>query len=118
MMLFASVFSVATGVGGCECPIYARSIHMDVAFWQFSKNPPNYASVDDSMTFLMILHYTYTEPFSVVIDVIGVLDFVLRKNPSAMLRASGSDMQDASEDIWSIILLLLHYITEYGCDAL
>ena len=35
MMMFASVFSDATGVGGCEWPIYARAVCMDVAFRKF-----------------------------------------------------------------------------------
>ena len=45
----SAVLSVATGVGGCECPISAREFLMNVAFWQFSNNPPNYDSVDDAM---------------------------------------------------------------------
>ena len=53
---------------------------MDVAFWKFSNNPPNHDSVTDAMAFLMIMHSTCTGPFSVGISVIGVLDFVLRKN--------------------------------------
>ena len=30
-----AVLSVATGVGGCEWPIYAKAVHMDVYFRQF-----------------------------------------------------------------------------------
>ena len=39
-MLFEAIFSVATGVGGCEWPIYDSSIRMDVTFWKFSYNSP------------------------------------------------------------------------------
>ena len=35
VILFAAVFSVTTGVGGCEWPISARAVHVDVAFWYF-----------------------------------------------------------------------------------
>ena len=31
-MLFATLLSVATGVGGCEWPIYDRAVCIDVAF--------------------------------------------------------------------------------------
>ena len=55
---------------------------MDVFFWQFLKNPPHYVSLDDVMTFLMILHSTCNGPFSWEINVIGLLllDFRPRKN--------------------------------------
>ena len=76
---FSTVLSVATGVGGCEWPISAWAVHMDVAFWQFSNNPHNYASVDDAMTFIMILHSTCTGPFPGGIYFIGVLGFGPRK---------------------------------------
>ena len=79
-MLFASVLSVATGVGGCWWPISSRAILVDVAFWQFSKISPNYASLAYSMTFLVMLHYTCTGPFFGGIAWIGVLDFGTRKN--------------------------------------
>ena len=79
-MLFVNVFSVATGVGGCEWPISARASRMDVVFWNFSDNPPNSASLDDSMIFFMMLHYTCTGLFSGETGFIGVLDFVPRKN--------------------------------------
>ena len=72
-MIFTAVFSVDTCVGGCGRPIYAREIHMDVSFWKFSKNTPNYASVDKAMQFLMIMHSTCTCPFSDGVSVIGVL---------------------------------------------
>ena len=62
-MIFDSVLSVATVVGGCGWPIYARSVLMDVDFKQLSSNPPNYASVADAMNFLMILHSTCTGTF-------------------------------------------------------
>ena len=48
---------------------------MDVAFWQFSTNPPNYASVIDAMKSLIMLHSTCTGTFSRGIACIGVLDF-------------------------------------------
>ena len=65
---------------------------MDVTFWQFSNNPPNYASMDDAMTFLMMLHYTCTGPLSGGIHFIGVLNFGLRKKYApALLRASVSE---------------------------
>ena len=59
-MLFAAVLSVATDVGGCECPISARVVLMDVAFWKFSNNLPNYSSVVDAMKFIIMLHSTCT----------------------------------------------------------
>ena len=31
-MLFADVFSVATGVGGCMCPMSAKAVLIEVAF--------------------------------------------------------------------------------------
>ena len=66
---------------------------MDVNFWQFSNNPPNYDSVSDSMKFIIMLHSTCTGPFSGGIAFISVLDFGLsNKYPSALLHASGSDM--------------------------
>ena len=84
---------VTTGVGGCEWLIYAREFHMDVDFWQFSNNPPNFSSMFDAMIFLMILNYTCTGKFSGVIALIGVLDFVPRtKYPPALLRAYGYEM--------------------------
>ena len=92
-ILFAAVLSVATGVGGCYFPIFAKSVRMKVAFWKFSNRPPNYASVADAITFLVMLHSTCTGPLSVGISCIGVLDFVPRKKyPPALLCASGSDM--------------------------
>ena len=66
---------------------------MAVYFWKFSNNPPNYASVADSMTSLIILHYTCNGPFLGGIDCIGVLDFgPSKKYTPALLCASGSDM--------------------------
>ena len=63
-MLFAAIFSVAIGVGGCRCPISARAVLIEVSFWQFSNNPPSSASMADAMTFLMMLHSICTGPFS------------------------------------------------------
>ena len=57
-MIFVVVLSVATSVGGCGWPIFARDVLMDVAFCQFSNIPPNSASVSDTMKFLTMLHYT------------------------------------------------------------
>ena len=92
-MLFAAVLSVSTGVKGCEWPIYARAVRMDVDFWQFSNNPPNSSSVADTMSFLIMLHCTCTDPFPGVISCISVLDFGPRKKyPPAFLHASGSDI--------------------------
>ena len=64
---------------------------MAVAFWQFSNNPPNSASVADAITFLIILHSTCTGLFSGGIACIVVLEFGPRKKYApAMLLASGS----------------------------
>ena len=63
-MLFDAVLYVTTGVGGCGWPISAWAVLMDVAFWQFSNNPPNYDSVVDAMVFLIMLHYTFTGTFT------------------------------------------------------
>ena len=57
-ILFASVLSFATGVGGYEWPVSDREVRMDVTFWQFLNNPPNSAFVDDAITFLIMLHST------------------------------------------------------------
>ena len=74
-ILFAAVLSAATGVGGCWWPISVRAIFVDVAFWPFSNNPPNYAFVSDAMQFIIIIQYTCTGPFYGGIDSITVLDF-------------------------------------------
>ena len=79
-MMFIYVLSIATSVGGCWWPISARAILMDVAFWKFSNNPPDYAYVVDAITFLIMLHYTCTGPISGGISCIGVLYFGPRKN--------------------------------------
>ena len=63
-ILFVAVLSVATGFGSCWWNISSRAVLMDVAFWQFSNNHPNYDFVDDAMTFLIMLHSTCTGPFS------------------------------------------------------
>ena len=92
-ILFVAVLSVATGFGSCWWNISSRAVLMDVAFWQFSNNHPNYDFVDDAMTFLIMLHSTCTGPFYRCVDCIGMLDFGPRKKyPPALIRASGSDM--------------------------
>ena len=91
-MMFSSVFSVATSVVGCWGPISDRAVIVAVAFWQFSNNPPNYASMADTITFLIMLHYKFTGTILWVIDFIGVLDFGLKKKyPPALLHASASE---------------------------
>ena len=79
MMLFSTVFSIAIGVVGCECPVSDRDVRVDVYFCQFSNNPPNSASVVDAMIFLTMLNSTCTGPFSGVIDFISVPNFIPRK---------------------------------------
>ena len=91
MILFAAVFYIATGIGGCEWPIYAREVRMDVTFRQFSNHPPNSASLSDSMIFLIMLYYKWTDTFSGGIYCIGVMDFGHIKKP-ALPRESGSDI--------------------------
>ena len=44
-MMFSALLSISTGVGGCEWPIYAKAVCMDVTFWKFSNIPPNSFSV-------------------------------------------------------------------------
>ena len=63
-ILFATIFYVATGVGGCRWPIYARDVLIEVAFLQFSNNPPSSDYVSYTMTFLIMLHSTCTVPLS------------------------------------------------------
>ena len=93
MILFTVVFSVAASVGGFVWTIFARAIITDVTFWKFSNDPPNSASVPDAMTFIIMLHYTCTRPFTRDIACIGILDFGPRKKyPPSLIRASGSDM--------------------------
>ena len=77
-------------VGG---PFLLRDVLVAVAFWHFSNNPPNSASVADAMTFLIMLHSTCIGAFWGIIDCIGVLDFGPRKKyPPALIRASGYNM--------------------------
>ena len=93
-MAFDSLLSVATAFGGCGWSISAREVRMDVAFWKFSINPPNYAAVADAMTFIIILNYTCRCKFYGVIEVIGVLFLglgTIEKYPPALLHASGSE---------------------------
>ena len=78
-MIFSGLFFTATSVGIFEWPISATAACMDVAFCQFSNNPPNSDLVADSMMFLTILHSKYTSPFSRDVAVIGMLDFGGRK---------------------------------------
>ena len=92
-ILFTAVLSFAAGVGSFWWLIYARSVLMDVAFWQFSNNPLNSDSVAEAMIFLIILRSTCTGPFFGVIYCIGVLDFGPRKKyPPVLICVSGSDM--------------------------
>ena len=56
MMLFAAVFSAATGIGGCWWPIYDRSVLVTVDFLQLSNNTLNSAYMANSMTFLIMIH--------------------------------------------------------------
>ena len=79
-MLFFTVLYVANSVGDCGWPIPAWDVLMDVAFWKFSNNPPNYDSVSDAMTFFIVLHSTCTGTFFEVIYGIGVFDFGPSKN--------------------------------------
>ena len=96
--LFAALLSVDTSVGGCWWPISDRTVLMDVSFWQFSNNSPNYAFVTDAITFLIMLHFTCTSPFWGGIDCISVLDFGPRKKyPPALICASGPEMYDTYE---------------------
>ena len=92
-MRFFTVFSVATGVGGCWWPISARAIIMDVAFWKFSNDPPSYDSVADAVTFFIMLHSTCTGSFWGGVDYNGGLGFVHNKKyPPALIRAYGFEI--------------------------
>ena len=52
---------------------------MDVAFRNFSNNPPKHAYVDDVITLLIMLHSKCTGPFYESIAYIGVLGIGPRK---------------------------------------
>ena len=92
-MLFDDVLPNSNDVGGCWWPISARAVLMDVAFWKFSNKSPNYASVANASIFVIMLHSTFTGPFSRGIYCIGVLDFCPREiYLLALLCASGDDM--------------------------
>ena len=73
------MFSVATGVGGCEWENSSRAVYTDVSFRKLSNNPPKFF-VADAMTFFMILHSTCNGLFSGGIAFIGVLNFGPSKN--------------------------------------
>ena len=93
IMLFSAVLSVVTGVGGCCWPISARAVLIDVAFWKFPNSPPNYSYVVNAITFLILLNYKCTGPFSGGIVWTGVFYFGPRgENLPDLLRASGSNM--------------------------
>ena len=62
-IIFAAVFSIATGFVDCWWPISARAVLMDVVFWKFSNNPPNSSYTADAITFLIMLHSICTGPF-------------------------------------------------------
>ena len=62
-IMFDAILSVVAGVGICGCPISARDVLMNVAFWKSSNNPPNSASMADAMPFLIRLNSTCTGPF-------------------------------------------------------
>ena len=79
-MVSVAIFSFATGFGDYKWPISSKAVHMDVAFWKFSNNPLNYASVVNAMTYLMKIHTTCTGPFSWGISVISVVYFWQREN--------------------------------------
>ena len=115
-ILFAAVLSVATSVCGCRWPIYARAVLIDVSFWKFADNPPKYASLAYSITFLIILHSTYNGPFSGGIKCIGVLYFGLsKKYQPALLCASVFCAWDVCKYIQRTIPLLLYYVTTSVC---
>ena len=118
-MMFDSVFSVSTSVGGCGWTVSAWDVLMDVTFWQFSNIPLNYASVADTMKFIIMLNSTCTGTFYGRISCICVLNFGPRKKyPHDLIRTSGSDMWDASQYMWRIILLILYCVTASRCVAL
>ena len=90
MMMFDTVLSVATGFHGCWWPISDRAVLMDIFSCKFSNNPPNYASVADSITFIIMLHSTCSETFLGGLDYIVVLDVGPRKkHPPALIFDSG-----------------------------
>ena len=93
MMMFDTVLFVATGFHGCWWPISDRAVLMDIFSCKFSNNPPNYASVADTMTLMIIPHSKCTVPFSGGIACIRVFSFGPRKKyPPSMLCASISYM--------------------------
>ena len=92
-IMVAAVLSIATSIGGCWWPITARAVLVDVAFWKFSNNSPNFSSVADAIKCFIMLNSTCTGPFSGGIYCIGGSDFGPRKkDPTDLLHASGSNM--------------------------
>ena len=92
-MLFVAILSVVAGDSGCWCPIFAKAVRVEVAFCWFSNKSPSSDSMNDAITFLMMLHSTCIGPFSGGISYIGVLGFVPRKEYlPALLCDSGYDM--------------------------
>ena len=79
-MLFSAVFTVSTTAGGFGRPISDSTVLMDVAFWKFSNNLPNYASVADSMTLFIMLNSAFTGPFHGGIACTVVFYFIHMKN--------------------------------------
>ena len=79
-MMLTAVLSVVTGIGGSGWTNPAKAVLMDIAFWQFSNNSPNYVSMSDAMTFLIIIHFTCTGPVYRGIGFITMFDFGPRKN--------------------------------------
>ena len=91
-VLFSAVLSFDTDVCNCERTISDRALCMDVYFWKFSNNPPNSDSVIDAVVFIMILHSTYTGPFSGKFLLLVCWIFSGEKYPPDLLRASGYKM--------------------------
>ena len=118
-MLFAAVLSVVTSVSGCWWPISATAVLMAVAFWQFSRNPPNSASVIYAIIFFIILHSTCNGLFSGGISCIGVLDFgprkkILRLCFMPLFLICRLNLSKCGESF----RFFLYYVTASGCVAL
>ena len=91
-MMFDSVLSIVTGVGGCEWDISDRVFRMGVAFWEFLNYPPPYSSsMFDAITFIILFHSICPSTFYWDICFICMLDFGPReKYPPDMLHVSSS----------------------------